>query len=62
MITPHLVRRVLLPASYSVFLAGILASAAIFFRDKPLPFSPTSSRPTRIRMVTAHRPPARRSP
>jgi hypothetical protein len=34
-LTPRLVRRTLLPASCLVFLSGMLASGAIFFRGKP---------------------------
>lgn len=34
-LTPRLARRVLLPASYVVFVAGILASGAIFYRGRP---------------------------
>jgi len=34
-LTPRFVRRVLLPASYLVFLSGMLASAVIFYRGKP---------------------------
>jgi hypothetical protein len=34
-LTPRLVRRALIPASYLVFFAGLMASGAIFFRGKP---------------------------
>jgi hypothetical protein len=34
-LTPRLVRRTLLPASYLVFLASMLVSGTIFFRGKP---------------------------
>jgi hypothetical protein len=34
-LTPRLVRRTLLPASYLVFLASMLVSGMIFYNDKP---------------------------
>ena len=34
-LTPRMVRRTLLPASYVAFLIGLLASAWTFFRDRP---------------------------
>ncbi len=34
-LTPRLVRRALLPASYLAFLAGMLVSSAIFFHTRP---------------------------
>jgi hypothetical protein len=34
-LNPQLVRRILLPASYLVFLTGTLTSAAIFYRTRP---------------------------
>jgi glucan phosphoethanolaminetransferase (alkaline phosphatase superfamily) len=34
-LTPNLVRRVLIPASYFVFLLGFVISGAVFFRGKP---------------------------
>ena len=34
-LTPRLVRRTLRPASYLVFFAGIMASAAVFYTTKP---------------------------
>lgn len=34
-LTPRLVRRTLLPASFLLFLGGVIVSGAIFYRDKP---------------------------
>jgi hypothetical protein len=34
-LTPRIVRRVILPVSYFIFLGGVLISAAIFYRGRP---------------------------